>query len=148
MHVRTRIRDAVAAAVTGLPTTGNRVEVERERQLAAGHEPTLLIYVGPESSERDAAARPPILRREIELVVEARASGLDDPQATLDVIAEEVEMALALNYLGGLVWDLALMSTDPVINANGERVAGARRMTWRARYRTPEGQPRISGSSS
>jgi len=91
MHTRKLIRDAVAALVTGLPTTGNRVLIGRTRSLAAGHLPTLLIYTTEEQSDRPMEGNPGGLGRDLLLAIEGRTSTATPPDDLLDAIASEVE---------------------------------------------------------
>lgn len=143
-HVRAQIRAAVAAAVTGLPSTADRVYVGRStRPLGADHPPSLLIYARSEQSRRDTHGPNPILAREALVIVEGRVSEASAAAAeeALDEIAAEVESALALNALGGEVYGVDLLSTEIAVTAEGESHIGAIALTWRYRYRTPERQP-------
>lgn len=94
-HVRRQLRDAVAAAVTGLATSGARVYTESARIMQDQHLPGLKIYTGDEAGEDETIHSPSVRARTVELVVECVAkaeSGMDD---TLDQMALEVEQALA-----------------------------------------------------
>lgn len=112
-HVRQQIREAVAAAVTGLATTGNRVSQSRMAPRRAGDLPCLLVETADERIEQGAQNR---ITRELTVLVRGFAkanAALDD---TLDTIAKEVEVALAsAGHLGGLVpggVTLVNLSTD------------------------------------
>lgn len=100
-HVRRQIREAAAAALTGLATTGSRVSQSRMAPRRAGDLPCLLVETAEERIEQGAQTR---LTRELTVLVRAFAkanTALDD---TLDQIAAEVETALAsAGTLGGLV---------------------------------------------
>lgn len=142
-HARAQIRAAVVVAVTGLPTTADRVYVGRTRALAAGHQPALLVYARDENSRRDTGGSNPVQARELRVIVEGRVSedSAQSAEETLDDIADEVETNLALNALGGIVYSVDLVSTEIVVAAEGESHIGAVALTWRYRYRTSEGQP-------
>lgn len=141
-HMRQQIRDAVAAALTGLPTTAGRVHVGRTRPLPTDHQPTLLIYTLVEVSSRAVAGRPPLQERRLDLLVEGRVVSSVAPDDDLDTIAAEVEGALAASpRLGGLTMDLSLAGTEVLIEAQGERHVGRIGLTWRAVYRIAEGAP-------
>lgn len=91
-HVRTQLRTALQSALTGLPTTGSRVAINRSAPVAAAQTPCLLITTpGEEVEMLDAAGQ--YVRRRIAVQVEAVASGttLDDQ---LDQMAAEVEAAI------------------------------------------------------
>lgn len=95
-HVRKQLRDAVAAAVTGLTTTGSRVSGYRVYALDAGTElPALSVYIESEEGDTATVHGPALVERRPSLHVRgfaAAASGVED---TLDTIAKEVETALA-----------------------------------------------------
>ena len=100
-HVRRQIREAAAAALTGLATTGSRVSQSRMAPRRAGDLPCLLVETADERIEQGAQSR---ITRELTVIVRGFAkanTALDD---TLDQIAGEVETALAsAGSLGGLV---------------------------------------------
>lgn len=144
-HVRTQIRDAAIAALTGLPTTQHRVYAGRTRPLPAHHEPALLVYTREEVSERDAAGRPPILAREVTLVVEGRVHVAVAPDDMLDQIASEVESALAADpRLAGKALDTMLRRTAIEALADGERHVGSVRMEFVVQYRTTQTAPGVA----
>jgi hypothetical protein len=141
-HIRKQIRDAVKARLTGLPTTGTRVEIGRTRPLEARHDPLVLIYTRDENSQRDAMGRPPKLMRDVQLFVDGRVVTKTPPDDLLDQIALEVEVALAADKrLGGLAMDVLLVRTQSDVQADGESHVGATRMEYRVRCRTPDNEP-------
>lgn len=94
-HIRTQLRDAVVTAVTGLTTTGTRVFASRPDPQAAANLPCLHVYTQSEQVAGQSLDEPEIQRHDVEVRVEGLAkatSALDD---TLDLIAKEVETALA-----------------------------------------------------
>lgn len=138
-HLRTQIRDAFVTALTGLSTTGNRVEVGRATPIAADAQPTLLVDVGGEaivnSSVLARASR--IQERTLEVVVRAAvktAAGtyLDD----LDQIAKEVEIALAgAQTLGGLCKSIQPRDFDePEIDGTGNKTVAVMAMHFDVLY--------------
>src|SRR5215470_12026067 len=130
MHTRKLIRDAVAALVTGLPTTANRVFIGRTRPLGAGHLPTLLIYTTEEQSDRPMEGNPGGLGRDLLLAIEGRTSTAMPPDDLLDAIAFEVEGQLRDTNLDGLVFDTTLLRTTVDVIADGERHTGAIRLEY------------------
>jgi len=142
-HVRTQIRNAVAAALTGLTTTGPRVHPSRVWPLQQTDLPALLVYTTSDQVdyERSTIGRPRKLWRDLELVVEARAAsaaGLDD---TLDRIETEVIAALNLDItLGGLAKEIEIAGTEIEFDT-AETPIGTNRMTFRLAYRHREDDP-------
>ena len=146
-HVRKQIRDAVVLALTGLPTTSDRVFVGRTRPLSKAHEPTLLVYMRSETSSRAVKGVPPKLDRVVILDVEGRVSMPSVPDDMLDQIAGEVEGAMwglfdgRGAFLNGLAMDIKPVSTELVAEADGERHIGGVRVEYLVTYRTAEGVP-------
>jgi hypothetical protein len=133
-HVRTQIREAMKAALTGLPTTGAKVFKSRDWPRNAEELPALLIYSGPESSEPvdfDEATD-----RDYDVVVEvalfAGADGIDD---FMDQIAVEVENAVQADQtFGGLAKSTTLTGSEPDVNLDGEMPFGSLAMTYSVNY--------------
>ncbi|TAK50238.1 MAG: hypothetical protein EPO23_03260 [Xanthobacteraceae bacterium] len=142
-HVRSQIRAAVVAALSGLATTGARVYPGRTRSLGEDHEPTLLIYTTDERAEIDAMGG--ILLRRLTLVVDAQVVASGPPDDTLDQIAAEVEPAMILNpSLGGLAKWVLLTATRTAIRADGKRHLGEVRLEYDIGYRTRENNPAMA----
>lgn len=141
-HARKQIRDAFAAAVTGLPTTGARVYIGRVHPLADGHEPSLLIYTGPESVEAHAMGRPRPLLRTLTLHAHAVVSATDGVEDALDQIAAEVEAAIGADEtLGGLALATLHTGSLPERDGEGRLIAGSRRLDFEVQYRTTDADP-------
>lgn len=144
MHARAQIRQAAAARLQNLATTGTRVYTGRVRALAEVASPSLFVYSLEEDSEISAIGVRPILERNLQLAVEGRVSlaGATDPEDTLDQIASEIEVALGtLPPLGGLVVEMTLTHSRLDISAQGESIIGSIVMQFRVQYRTGEGAP-------
>jgi hypothetical protein len=150
--MRKQLRDAVVAGLTGLPTTGTRVYPGRTRQLKEAHEPTLLVYLRSETSNRAVRGAPPVLERVCTLHVEGRVSIADVPDDTLDTISAEVEAAMAdmMDFtgrppkpLGGLALNLSMTATEMIAEFDGARHIGGVRIEYQVTYRTQEGEPRL-----
>lgn len=133
LHIRQQLREAFAATVTGLATTGARVFQSRIDNLAAADLPGLRIYTDGEQIMDDSILDIPYLQhREITLRCEALAkvtSNLDD---VLDTICTEVEKAIAGNStLGGLAkLHCSLKSTDIKFEGATDVNTGIATMTW------------------
>jgi hypothetical protein len=147
-HARKQIRDYVVNGLKGLTTTGDRVYPGRTRPLAAGHPPTLLVYLRSETSERAVRGRPPSLDRGCTLHIEGRTATADAPDDLLDQIAAEVEAKIASlidyntsTFFGGLVLNVDLNATEMVVEADDKNHIGGIQLQYRVIYRTVEGAP-------
>lgn len=146
-HVRTQIRDALKAALTGLTTTGTRVFTSRPEAmpLSTDQLPALLIFPegqAPETHERLGLETPGAVSRTMQVVVLARAmltASLDDE---LDKILAEVETVLgATTDLGGLIQWLGQPEIDTDIDATGEQPIGVLSLTYPLQYMTMSNAP-------
>lgn len=144
-HLRKQIRDAVAAALTGLTTSGARVYESRTHELQDTNLPGLRIYTNSEDvriSEILSSSR--VLERDLELVVEAcskKSSGLDDE---LDLMIQEVEVELAANQgAGGAKW-IQLKSIEIDMEGEAEKDIGVARMTFEVRYNAALSAPDVA----
>lgn len=137
-HVRQRIREAVATAITNLPTASERVYQSLVYPVDVANLPCLVVYVRSETSEIDSITRPRGVMRFCTLIIEGKARAIEDIDDTLDTIAKEVEGALGSSTLSSLVLDLRLSSTEIEINNEAKQPTGTVRMEWIAQYRTIE----------
>lgn len=138
MHRRREIRDAIVGLVTGLATTGDRVEVGRTRPLPARHLPTLLVYTVEETSGRQYDGNPASLGRTVQVFIDGRVSAIEPPDDDLDQIAFEIEAAMRGDpTIGGLAFDSVLSSTLTDVKAEGTSHLGAIRLEYRVRYSDP-----------
>lgn len=144
-HVRKQIRDAVIAALTGLATTGSRVESGRTFPLGQDHAPTLLVYAISERSSVHSQGDPATLIRDLTLAIEGRVMMASVPDDTLEVIAAEVEVAMMADpSLGGLSQEVTLLATAINTQAPGQSHAGEVRLDYRVVYRTRENAPQTA----
>ncbi|MDQ2084764.1 hypothetical protein RA307_31685 [Xanthobacteraceae bacterium Astr-EGSB] len=142
MHARQQLREAVKTAVTGLPITGTHVETGRTRPLPEGHPQTLLVYTKPENSDVDAQGEDATLMRDLRLVVEIRVTAAEPPDDELDLIATDVEAALATNAaVLAMVREITLIRSDPQVTAEGASHIGRLALEYRVVYRTRESDP-------
>ena len=148
LHARQSIILAAKAALTGLPTTEDRVHEGRADPQAADATPFLLVYARPEASAPATMKGPERkLQRELVLAVEGvtAEAGDDSGDALLNTIALEVETALAGNpTLGGACRDLYLARTDPNARAEGEHRTGRIRLEFTVLYFTAANAPHAS----
>ena len=145
-HVRKQIRDAAAAALTGLATTGARVYESKTHELQDANLPGLRIYTNSETLEilelLHSANR--TIHRVLDLLVECcskKASGMDDE---LDAMIKEVEVALAANQgIGGAKW-VQLQRIEIDMEGEAEKEVGVARMTFAVHYTTALATPDIA----
>jgi hypothetical protein len=146
-HVRTQIRNAIKAALTGLTTTGPRVFTSRPEAmpLQTSQLPALLIFPGgeqPETQETLSLEIPAVVSRTMQVVVSARAMltvSLDDE---LDTILGEVETVLgAATDLGEKIQWIGAPQIDTGIDATGEQPIGFASMTYELQYFTMSNAP-------
>ena len=143
-HVRQQIRERIATNVTGLTTTGARVYQSRVYNLEAENLPGLLVYSNNETSERDTMGilANQDLDRTLELVIEGYASTASNLDDVLDLIAEEVETAVAADpTCNGLSKDLFLSETTISLTGEGDSPAGVLSLTFQVSYRTTTTAP-------
>ena len=143
-HVRQQIRERIASNVTGLTTTASRVYQSRVYNLEAANLPGLLVYSNNETSERDTIGvlANQDLDRTLELVIEGYASTASNLDDVLDLIAEEVETAVAADpTCNGLSKDLFLSETTISLTGEGDSPAGVLSLTFQVSYRTTTTAP-------
>ena len=145
-HVRTQIRQAVAALLTGLPSTLARVFVSRPdaRPLQAYEIPCLLISRGDVSENTDPIdmAWPGGLMRDFVLVVSCVAAANESLDDALDTMAAEVEAQMgAVTTLGGLIKHISPPTTDSVIDALAEVPAARIDLSYTISYMTFSNAP-------
>jgi len=142
-HVRTQIRNAVVTALTNLATIGTNVHPSRLWPLQQTDLPALLVYTVSDQVdyERSTIGRPRLLWRDLDLVVEARATGATGLDDILDQIESEVTTALNLDpTLGGLSKDIDFAGAEIDFD-QAEQPVGTNKMTFRMAYRHREDDP-------
>lgn len=130
-HARQTLREAAAALVTGLASTGARVF--QSRMVPQTTLPCLLVVTNNETV--DASAYEAQYERHLDVVITGLAKASANVDDVLDQIALEVETALAANQrfvLSGIEIDFDEALEKPV-----GRIA----MTYSARYFTDAGAP-------
>lgn len=140
-HINDQIRAAVAAAVTGLPTTGARVDQDflTVRNIA---EPRLLVRVTTDKVDTDfSGVQQRVLRVAVTGYAKETAAG-----NVLGGMQSEVETALyAVGTLGGLLaCNLVLQGDDRDIDFDTlEKPAGFVTLIYGAQCFTRAGQPEV-----
>jgi hypothetical protein len=145
-HLRRQIREGVAAAITGLATTGANVFQSRVYPLQTTDLPALLVHTDSETSEVLTIHSPRELQRRVEVRVVAVAKAAADLDDTLDQIAKEVEVALAMpvSALAGIAKEITLTAISIDMQGSAEQPVGALTMTYQADYFTAENAPDVA----
>ena len=133
-HVRTQIRESIAALVTGLASTGPRVFQSRMRPQGEANLPCLLVTTNDE--EVDATVDG-VLNRNLTLAIRGIAmvgTGLDD---TLDQIALEVETAMASQ------WRATFERLEIDFDDELEKPVGSVTLNYRIQYFTAADNPAV-----
>lgn len=144
-HIRTQIRDAVVAAVTGLTTTSTRVHAARPgtRPLQGSELPALLVYTNDTEVEDIAGTLGSRrLAHVTEVVVEGYAKGTGDTDKTLDTIEKEVRVAIeTAPTLGAKCKTITLTAAAKEDADDTDQPTWRIRLIWRCEYHTREGVP-------
>lgn len=136
-HVRQQIREAIVAALTGLPTTGARVTTGDP--YAVGTTPALVIVAAEERVDTDSIGSVKQTRQaEITVIGYADGQSVEDD---LDTISAEVEGRLDGSQLGGLAKEVFFTGMTKIIAADGTKRSGEIRMMFSVFYRVQRGAP-------
>jgi len=112
-HVRQQIRERFATTVTGLTTTGSNVFQSRVYNLESGNLPGIIIYTKSEESQPVSIGSSRTIERILSLNVEAYVKAVSNSDDTIDLIAKEIETAVAADTtLNSLAKDCFLEATD------------------------------------
>jgi hypothetical protein len=135
-HVRTQIRNAVVALVTGLTTSSDRVYASRVHPLPGDKLPALRVFVDEESIARETIHDPAMLSRLVTIRIDcvaSLASGLDDE---LDQMALEVEDAISADSTLGGILNGGLIPSGIEVDrsADSEAPIGRLTLSYEAQY--------------
>lgn len=142
-HVRRQIREAIAAAVTGLATTGARVFLSRVYPLQSTDLPALIVRAQYEISAPTTLGLPRLYERTLRIVIDGYAKATADLDDTLDQICAEVEIALAMPVaaLGDLAKTITLVGTELELTGEGDQPVGRVSLSFDVFYVTAEDAP-------
>lgn len=142
-HIRQQLRDAVATAVTGLPTTGARVFQSRAYPLQISDVPCLVVTTDGDSIEQETVHRPYMQARQIQLRIEGYAVGVYDLDDILDGICKEVEIAVD-NATLAMVDDIGFAGTQLDTSVVGQQPVGKITLIYRVTVRTMSNSPDVA----
>lgn len=140
-HVRKQLREAVAAAVTSLTTTGSRVSQSRVYALETDGLPALIVTTdGEDASPLSVHALD--VERAIDVAITGYAAAASDLDDTLDLIAKEVEIALANGVtISAKVIPLYYDGCEIEFDGEGEKPKGSITLRYKATAFTAAGVP-------
>lgn len=135
-HVRSQIRAAFVARLTGLATTGTAVFGQRTRP-NTDVLPYLKVWIGDDSGELLNTTDDRDEERTADLVIESYAKDSGDMEDHLDQIALEVQKQIATTAdptFGGLVKILGAPRIEPDVDDSLEKPCGVNRITYPITY--------------
>lgn len=152
IHVRSQVKTAFVALVTGLATTAARVFPERDHMLADLDMPALRVYTTDEhladslDNQSTDAATPYLQKRDITLVCEALAMANAELEDTLVEIQKEIEIAVAGNpTLGGIAkLHCRLKSAVDAVGYHTDVAAGQNTLTFTVTVFTMSNAPDVA----
>ena len=144
LHDRQQIREAVKAALIGAhgdpvqyaTAAGARVYETRVVPFRRLELPAVAVYSLSETSDDEETA-PRVLKRSLQLVVEAAVQQGDNVDDALDAISAQIETAMHRDpTFGGVASDSTLSSTRLDVYEEGERITGVAVMQYAVTYYT------------
>lgn len=145
-HRREQILDAIVSTLTGLVTTGTRVDRGRAYPLAESFLPAILIYQGEDNPtpEESSEAVYQYIDSTLTVAVEACASSVTNSDQTLNQIDKEAWIALMATVNLGLPFVHYITPSgaqEPRLSGEGDRPIGYLRRNWIVHYRTSRADP-------
>lgn len=141
-HVRQQLREAVAAALTGLTTTGTRVFQSRAYPLQITDLPCLVVTTDGDSMEYLTVKKPAQLQRDTQVRIEAYATGTSNLDDTLDTICKEVE--IAMDNLSTIAKSVGFVGTQLNIDVVSEKPVGKATLIYRMQLVTLSNAPDVA----
>lgn len=142
-HLHKQIRDAAAAALTGLVTTAARVYANRLHPMEETSLPGLRISTDSDDVSPLTVNLPHVQQHRLTLVIEccARAiTGLDD---ACDQMQKEVEIALAAGFLIGTRRIYPVLTGSQYDDEAAGTPAAVKRVEFFVEYHTLHTQPDV-----
>jgi hypothetical protein len=142
-HVRRQIREAAAALVTGLATTGTRVFQSRVYPLNNPDLPCLTVYTDDEDITAETISTL-LLERSLHLKIDAYAKANANLDDTLDQILAEVETVLNGSTLGNLAKTTLPVAVHFQMVDSLEKPAGKFELDYLVSYYTSGSNPQTA----
>jgi len=142
-HLRTSIRNNVTTTLTSLTTTGANVFESRIYPNELSKLPLLNIYSNSETSELSSIGK---IERTLEITVEGFAKATTNVDESLDIIAKEIEVAMATDLTrGGYAKTTYLISTEFELENIANQQIGVVKLNYTIQYLTTKGDPETLG---
>jgi hypothetical protein len=142
-HRAEQVVAAVQAAVTGLTTTGARVDRGRDDDIDAAKTPALRVATGDDTVVDPWAQS--LLDSELEVLVNAYVhTGASNVETLLSTIRKEVTIALMADQKLGLAFVHSIVelgASRPDKATDGAKPAGRLEMKFRVKYRRSVADP-------
>jgi len=135
MHRAETILDAILSLLTGLTTTGEKVERGRVYKIAAW--PSLSIEMGSDQAS-DEGRSVAFQTRSLEVGVTSYAKADEDTETALNTIRAEVYAAMMADHTLGLDFVLDVIfsgDSPPQLSGDSEQPAAAQTMNYSISYR-------------
>lgn len=139
------IMNAIVAASTGLTTTGANVFRATAYPVQVSDVPALLIWQGEDSTQTEMIGDEVIslLEVHIDAVVRESSAQID---TTLNLIREEITVALMADYTLGLVYVAGIMeqsADEPELSGDGDSPIAQMRTNWDVTYQHSRTDPSV-----
>lgn len=143
-HVRKQIRDRFVTNLNGLVTSGANIFNARLKPLQNDELPGIVVYSDTEetSGADDNTAYEEFYDRRVVITVECYAKVAGVVQPTLDLMAEEVEVAVGADpTVNGLARFVDYQGTTQERSLDGEKEVGMARLAFLVGYFTSKTDP-------
>lgn len=133
-HRAESIMAAVKTAVTGLTTTGDRVERGRVRNVETA--PALSVEMGADDINPERSTYPRV-NRDLNVKIFAYVKTNTAPDTQLNLIREEVYAALMADRTLGLTYVIdteAIGDDEPELTGESEQITGKQQMNFVVKY--------------
>lgn len=145
-HVRTQIRDLVAAALKAVPEMSDSVFASRVNPIALKSLPAIMVFTAEEQVETATMGFPRTQFRALSVFVDVVIALREDYDDELDAFQVEVEKILGgSDFLGEWtaagIKNFSLVGANKAMSGEGETTTCATRMEYRAEYATRENDP-------
>jgi len=146
MHARESIRHAIAALMRGTSTAGANVFPSRLFSLDESQLPSISVFTTDESNTETVTkltlSQPPLVQRDLPVLIEAHAVMDENVEQVLDNLAVEIEKAMAQQIaVDGKNIPARLVSTQTTFSGDSDRQVGVIRLIYAATYATRENTP-------
>lgn len=144
LHIREQITAAVAAAVTGLATTGARVYRARDRALQDADLPGLIVRGMGEAVDISSLGINRLLDRTMRVEIAAHVKASSGYDTTLNQVLKEIEVALVSANLSGGKYISPIEIGDPEISEEAEKPVARQIFVFEVPYFTQAGIPDVA----